>query len=523
VPASLLGRVNWIFEGESSAVADFLLFIYSPLIAFLCGHVAGVSYSIRALYKLPYGYARLLLSNSFPQLYCVLVLFLGSVVMEHQDVPRSTGEVQPRDYGPDAINPETPEQEPTKTDAPGLALGRGPPVRQLSPDNPSGLQRSGTLPIRSSRRDTDAPDTRRRGATTTSRTRNIEPSSLSRAQAAGRNNSTEPSPTEGERMDTIPEGQKASGDDKSLHRDRSSNSGRPRFTSQGTRPRVGTWTSSASPRQRNNTLSRRRPSVALGPRLSGRAADTQSQAGFSLAGPPLEVTVPANQPYVDVGYSQLNPAYDQPLNTRPVWGLAGPLPHVLRPGMVPTRSEAAEQPQDLEQGENGDLEQGRIEPTLRLNKISSQLQNARQNRENQLLSTYSRKGGQGTSNIGVPASDGAPLSPTSDVIAEGEGEDLDDLDHFPSLDDRQGAPSTGSQARKRPSREEWYPSGAFSAPTVHDDDGYLDGDDLHAIPLRAYEPGHDEVHNLHTHWSVIRLRFREPLAELLAVCITLDM
>jgi aquaglyceroporin related protein, other eukaryote len=37
------------------------------------------------------------------------------------------------------------------------------------------------------------------------------------------------------------------------------------------------------------------------------------------------------------------------------------------------------------------------------------------------------------------------------------------------------------------------------------------------IPLKAYDPETDEIYNLHTHWSVIRLRLREPLAELLAV------
>jgi aquaglyceroporin related protein len=37
--------------------------------------------------------------------------------------------------------------------------------------------------------------------------------------------------------------------------------------------------------------------------------------------------------------------------------------------------------------------------------------------------------------------------------------------------------------------------------------------------LKAYEAEGDEIHNLHTHWSVIRLRFREPLAELLAACL----
>jgi len=87
----------------------------------------------------------------------------------------------------------------------------------------------------------------------------------------------------------------------------------------------------------------------------------------------------------DPGYAELNPAYDQPVNTRPVWGIAKPLPRVIRPGMVPTRSElklqiptAEAQKQDPA---NADLERGRVEPTLRLNRISAQLQSLRQERE----------------------------------------------------------------------------------------------------------------------------------------------
>lgn len=66
---------------------------------------------------------------------------------------------------------------------------------------------------------------------------------------------------------------------------------------------------------------------------------------------------------------------------------------------------------------------------------------------------------------------------------------------------------------------DWFPDDAASAITEHEQDGDLDGDYLHRedIHLPAYDAEADEIHNLHTHWSVIRVRFREPLAELLAV------
>jgi len=54
--------------------------------------------------------------------------------------------------------------------------------------------------------------------------------------------------------------------------------------------------------------------------------------------------------------------------------------------------------------------------------------------------------------------------------------------------------------------------------TEKEQDGDLDGDWIgEEFLLRAYDPEIDEIHNLHTHWFVIRLRFREPLAEPLAV------
>jgi aquaglyceroporin related protein len=239
-----------------------------------------------------------------------------------------------------------------------------------------------------------------------------------------------------------------------------------------------------------------------------------------MAGPSPIDTVAANQPYIDPGYSQLNPAYEQPVNVRPVWGLAKPLPRVIRPGMVPTRSEiklappAAEQP--VQDPVNVDLEQGRIEPTLKVNKISSQLQNTREQRENNLLRTFSRTGRPPASNLGRgPSSVAGPLSPASEAIIEEEDLGLQPLD--PKEGDQVGEVN---QEEQMAPEQHWYPDDAASAVTEHEQDGDLDGDWIHEdIPLPAYDTETDEIHNLHTHWSVIRLRFREPLAELLAVCL----
>jgi aquaglyceroporin related protein len=237
-----------------------------------------------------------------------------------------------------------------------------------------------------------------------------------------------------------------------------------------------------------------------------------------MAGPAPINTIEANQAYVDPGYSQLNPAYDQPVNTRPVWGLAKPLPRVIRPGMVPARSEINLAPpqsqQPVQDPANVDLEQGRIQPILNVNKISSQLQNTREQRENNLLRTFSRTGGPPVSNLRHNSSSvAAPLSPPSEAIEEEADLGLQPLD---SKEQEQYGEERKDEQTTAP--QHWYPDDAASAVTEHEQEGDLDGDYIHEdITLPAYNAEADEIHNLHTHWSVIRLRFREPLAELLAV------
>lgn len=274
---------------------------------------------------------------------------------------------------------------------------------------------------------------------------------------------------------------------------------------------MSTWGQSAS-RSRGGTINRR-PTVLISQPTavsSGREKDAQSMRSnnFSLAGPAPIETVAANQPYVDPGYSELNPAYDQPLNTRPVWGLAKPLPRVIRPGMVPTRKEVNVQipeHQAAQDQENADIEQGRVEPTLNLGKITSQLQNERARRENRLLELYD-------SRLQAPPTtqqqSQQPLSPGSQAIA----------------DDSDIGLSRSHQGDQPPYN--WLPDDASSIATEKEDLDDLDGDwigDHDTIPLKAYEAQTDEIHNLHTHWSVIRLRFREPLAELLAVTVQLTL
>jgi aquaglyceroporin related protein len=242
-------------------------------------------------------------------------------------------------------------------------------------------------------------------------------------------------------------------------------------------------------RARRNTLRPRR-SVAVFT-ATGRDDDAASR-NFSLSGPAPIETLAANQPYVDPGYSQLNPAYDQPANARPVWSLAKPLPRVLRPGMVPTKTEIKReilQKQNQEE-EDTELDEGRIEPSLRFDKVTPQLNSVRQEREFQLFEAYKN----GSVNLEPRMRRASEL--TGLFSPHGGGT-------IP--EEEEGSQMNQSVSHLENALAQIEEAKANELP-------YED-----AIPLMAYEASLDEVHNLHTYWSVIRLKFREPLAELLAV------
>ncbi|KAI9834835.1 MAG: hypothetical protein M1819_002743 [Sarea resinae] len=255
---------------------------------------------------------------------------------------------------------------------------------------------------------------------------------------------------------------------------------------------------------------------SVGAVSSGRAPSIPGD--FTLAGPQDQVAVVTqHQPYVDPGYTDLNPAYEQPLNVRPVWGLAKPLPRVVRPGMVPSASEL-----DLSKPAGGandkvaagdktdiDLEKGKVQPTLKLGKISSKLDTARERRENRVLQRY----GSRTSAFPPFNRDARPvdtsLAPHEEVMEEEEWDEEDQGSERP--EDHEAETSTS------PYR---LPDDAASISTAReeDDEEWM----ADTTPLKPYGP-EDEVHNLHTHWSVVRAKFREPFAEFLAVIVQLSL
>lgn len=293
----------------------------------------------------------------------------------------------------------------------------------------------------------------------------------------------------------------------------------------------------------------RRPSTAAG------------RSQFTLAGPEETTQLQqVHENFVHPGYADLNPAYEQPASAKPVWSLAKPLPRVVRPGMVPTRSEILESRVSPElPGENSqkagldvdpnDLEKGKVQPTLNPATLSAQLKDSRAQRENNFLSTLQRHGTTSRvdqwsrlSQVGsVTASARRRRASTSaarppEVMTPAW--EMDEEDVVPSM-----PPPT---EQTRPQQVEEFPRPTHRptgldpiperpeqsrpASVAHDDAASLStlavDDDPEMIedmaPLMASFL-EDEIHNNHTSWSVVRTAHREFLAELLAVFIQLTI
>lgn len=254
------------------------------------------------------------------------------------------------------------------------------------------------------------------------------------------------------------------------------------------------------------------------------------------------------------GYADLNPEYEQPQNTKPVWSLAKPLPRVVRPGMVPTRQEVIEQSLRPElPAENSakvgaevdpnELEAGRMDASLDPAKVRAQVKDARAQRETNFLnnlqngtlaqqgsrmsrqqsSRVSRMSRQSSHRRRRPTLDmhGDALSTTYEEDEPESGEDDD-----PRRSKRHERPPEyqlrpGEDAPVRP--VDTNAEDHASMTTLGDDDGETESpyhEDLEPLLEDLVE---DEVFNHHTSWSVWRTEYREALAELLGVIIQLTI
>lgn len=288
----------------------------------------------------------------------------------------------------------------------------------------------------------------------------------------------------------------------------------------------------------NNSASNSRPFISSGlrHRISHRRGTQQSDRNpayttsrdennrqmFTLAGPspPDEGNngraQNQHQPYVEDGYAELNPAYSQPGNVRPIWGLADPMPRIIRRGMKPSQQEIqadrpkpGEEDEDVLQPTDSQMEQG-MGPKLNLNKLDQSIHDATKERERKYADKYGKKfeppSEMGQESHTRPAGFLQQLTPPQEA-----GEDEEELSKAStrrSDTERQQQHSCSEDGHDEEKDEETNDDVAEST-SVQKNEGIS--------PINNIE---GELHNHHTLWAVLRTRLREPLAEILAVSLT---
>lgn len=287
--------------------------------------------------------------------------------------------------------------------------------------------------------------------------------------------------------------------------------------------------SSVAPRRSSSGV----PSLAPRTTLAGR-----TQGKFTLAGPDDTPQMrSSHEPFVQPGYGDLNPAYDQAANAKPVWSLAKPLPRVVRSGMVPTKEELLEKRANAQlPAENSqkigldvdpnDLEQGKIGKTMDPRKMAAQVEDARLQRENNFMNKV-LNGGSGSVKPGSRLSRTSSLRMRRPSAWDLPAEQLSTVeeDGFPVSDGASGRLGLNHDSDEplRPvpeNPESPLDETLDSKINFPDLDHPTCPEDLHPLVQDLVE---DEIHNNHTTWSVIRTHHREALAEALAVYVQLTI
>jgi aquaglyceroporin related protein len=287
---------------------------------------------------------------------------------------------------------------------------------------------------------------------------------------------------------------------------------------------------------RNEGTQNTMPEQALPPQSQEAAERPQ----FSLAG---SYAPPQQEPaYVDPEYYGLNPNYNKPKN-KPLWGLAKPLPRVVRPGMRSRDDRRNKKGKDdgttavETQGDQGTA------PIPEVDMIPSQ------RRDEQPRRKTSRK-----TSKPKPSPGSVPVTPTGsnagslfDKYGTPKDEKDDPLEHWQSAEAHQQRASDASQDRaaarhmydeagvgdqqlsRLSSVEEVDSHGQQQGSAIEEGDaphtqdleaaatgdkldlGWVDDD----TALEKYEMA--EADHVYNKWSKVRLTLREPFAEGLAV------
>lgn len=240
---------------------------------------------------------------------------------------------------------------------------------------------------------------------------------------------------------------------------------------------------------------------------------------FSLAGrlgPSQQQTS-----YVDPKYYDLNPKYQrQPQG--PLWGLAKPLPRVVRRGMLGKQDVIEDKQAEQEQpGSSEAIPQvGMIEEQRDQSRKGTNEHVARKGYGNQRGGPKSHPSGAGESAVerfGTPGDEKA--NPMEDWLAGQPSAKSQETDPFPEYDQR-GDLGSGQH------RKSDFPQHPGSVTAAEDfaqqDDQSIDleaGDkvDDWAVNDKEAEQYLREHRDEYNNWSSIRARLREPLAECLAV------
>ncbi|KAB8298923.1 hypothetical protein EYC80_001079 [Monilinia laxa] len=256
----------------------------------------------------------------------------------------------------------------------------------------------------------------------------------------------------------------------------------------------------------------------------------EARPQYSLAG---NHGGPQHEPhYVDKEYYDYNPGYQKPKDT-PVWGLAKPLPRVVRPGMRRGKNTVVEN----KYAEN--REPGDSETIPQVGMIDDQTKGDPKKKPTRLGRNEEDRGyGHQQRERGRRRSYRSNRNDSENMILDHNGTPLAErdnpMDEWRSPQD-DGEDALGEQNPTRLSDVEEHPSGstlAHHATTQSEDfgnnenDGELDlergdkiEDDEWSLSSEEAEQYIQEERDNCNSWAVIRNKFREPLAECLATLI----
>lgn len=305
-------------------------------------------------------------------------------------------------------------------------------------------------------------------------------------------------------------------------------------------PALQADSNSARPQISNITPQHSNDSTARRPQTSHpRAPQPPRRPLYSLAG--NSTTQPQGLSYVDPKYYDFNPRYQKPENS-PVWGLAKPFPRVVRPGMrrgQDGNERKRNQTQGVVEDTDAEVEEpGGAEAIPELGMIGEQRRMAGKDSGGRKESNTEERGyghqdlGRGhsdtVSRVRSGNSDGHYMTPKDE-----KGNPMDDywLAKRPSRNSDHVNEQLGDRPMHRLSNVQEDPSRVLSATTTESQDFAQGANQQNEIDLEAGHQSDDEwplekeeanqyvqeEWEMHNGWASFRARFREPLAECLAV------